>query len=494
MQNLVMHGLMGFAGDCDLMSGNVDSTLEAALRATHSRPPESGGALHEGQGVDPLQWAAQLLLLLNRPEDAADYFDRCLKQLPRSARTDMQARSCLISGLQSLCRNQLRTAWNCLQRTTGEKHASLHVQVAACGAMAALFFRLGMRRPAQAAVDRALALLDTDSQANETPRAVLAVLQAEFMVLDLLRRHPRLDDLAFWPRNEEVAGQRVGLPQALELLTECRALIGPRPLLQNRLEFLGTLLRIAYQGSAMSEGAHNHIRQATGQGMASYAIEARQELALAFIAAEQGDNLRRLMNVSSAASVNTAAGAGYSRGGEHLNFEHDYCLAKLGELSGRADAYITHYRIYATQALMQVRRACAYVEVPSSIKQASNDIPKDEIASRLPARYRRAYQFILANLHRADLSIKHVADNLGVTDRALQMAFRAHLGMSPSAVIRQCRMDRIHTDLASGSATRGTTTLDVAQRWGVRSRSALAHSYRGAFGELPSQTAAALGA
>ncbi len=488
MQNLVIHGLMGFAGDCDLMSGNVDSTLEAALRATNARPLESSRTSHEVQSVDTLQWAAQLLLLSNRPEDAADYFDRCLKQLPRSARTDMQARSCLISGLQSLCRNQMRTAWNCLQRTTGEKHASLHVQVAACGAMAALFFRLGMRRPAQAAVDRALALLDTDSQANETPRAVLAVMQAEFVVLDLLRRHPRLDDLAFWPRNEEVAGQRVGLPQALELLTECRAVIGSRPLLQTRLEFLGTLLRIAYQGSAMTEGAHNHIRQATGQGMASYAVEARQELALAFIAAEQGDNLRRLMNVSS------AAGTGQSRGGEALNFEHDYCLAKLGELSGRADAYITHYRIYATQALMQVRRACAYVAVPSSIKQASNDIPKDEITSRLPARYRRAYQFILANLHRADLSIKHVADNLGVTDRALQMAFRAHLGMSPSAVIRQCRMDRIHTDLAAGSATRGTTTLDVAQRWGVRSRSALAHSYRGAFGELPSQTAAALGA
>lgn len=143
---------------------------------------------------------------------------------------------------------------------------------------------------------------------------------------------------------------------------------------------------------------------------------------------------------------------------------------------------------------MQVRRACAYVAVPSSIRQPSNDLPKDEIASRLPARYRRAYQFILANLHRADLSIKHVADNLGVTDRALQMAFRAHLGMSPSAVIRQCRMDRIHSDLATGSATRGTTTLDVAQRWGVRSRSALAHSYRGAFGELPSQTAPQLSA
>ncbi len=487
MQNLVMHGLMGFAGDCDLMSGNVDLTLDAALRATNARPAESSGGSQETKRVDPLQWAAQLLLLLNRPEDAADYFDRCLKQLPRSARTDMQARSCLISGLQSLCRNQLRTAWSCLQRTTGEKHASLHVQVAACGAMAALFFRLGMRRPAQAAADRALALLDTDSLANETPRAVLAVMRVEFVVLDLLRRHPRLDDLAFWPRNEEVAGQRVGLPQAFELLTECRTLIGARPLLQARLDFLATLLRIAYQGSAISEVAGNHIRQAIGQGMASYAADARQELALAFIAAEQGDNLRRLLNASSAAA--TAP----SRGGDQ-NFEHDYCLAKLGELSGRADAYITHYRTYATQALIQVRRTCAYVEVPSSIRQSSNDIPKDEIASRLPARYRRAYQFILANLHRADLSIKHVADNLGVTDRALQMAFRAHLGMSPSAVIRQCRMDRIHSDLAAGDATRGTTTLDVAQRWGVRSRSALAHSYRGAFGELPSQTAAVLNA
>jgi AraC-like DNA-binding protein len=479
MQSLVTHGVMGFSNDDGLLSGHIETTLEVALRAIHGRH----ATLTEEdpiERVELFQTVAQIMSLLDRPEDAAEYFDRCVKHIPREAKGDLQSRSCLIAGLQCLGRNQLRTAWSCLQRALDTKGVPLHVQVGSCAAMAALLFRLGMRRPAANAAQLCLEMLGSDEAEHATPRAVLKVLQTEFVVLDLLRQHERLDDLAFWPRDDEMAGGRVDVDRAIAQIAECRKAVGSLDLLSQRLDFLTLLLQIAYKNAAGLDKAMQHIERMSGLGLSAYAHTARHELALACIAVKQVDWLRRVMNCY--------ATGGRSQNGQQHNFKHDYCLAKLGELSGRDDLYIKHYRLYATQALIQVRRTCAYITVPASMRQAEAEIPKDDIASRLPSRYRRAYQFILANLSRENLSIKEVAEEIGLTERALQLAFRAHVGMSPSAVIRQCRMERIREELKGGAVVNGATTLDVAQRWGVRSRSALAHSYKDAFGELPSQS------
>lgn len=189
----------------------------------------------------------------------------------------------------------------------------------------------------------------------------------------------------------------------------------------------------------------------------------------------------------------TGTGRAASSAEHHL--EHRYCLAKLGELGGREDVYIQHDRVYASRALVHLRQTCAYVTVPSTVRQAVGEIPKDGIASRLPGKYRRAYRFILSNQHREDLSIREVADAVGVTERALQLNFRAVLGLPPSAVIRQCRMQCLRDELHRGAVGHGTTTLDVGRRWGPRwgprSRSALSRAQKATFGELPSHTLSA---
>ena len=480
MQTLVNHGLLGFCNDDYVRSGHITEALNAAMQALQRPGQPMGECVPDAARADLLQMSAQLMLLLDRPDDALELFEQCMKHVPIADRGNRQARSCLIAGLQCLERNQVRTAWNCLRRTLDIKGASLPVQVESCAAMATLFFSLGMRRPAETALRHSLALQDASNPAHATPRAVLRVVQTEFLVLDLLRQHEQLNDLAFWPRHDEASRERGGVAQALARLAECYAEVDGYALLTARLDFLSLLLQLAYGGALCIEKALAHLDRMNNLGLSAYVHAARHELALACIAARQGESVRRLMQCY--ASTTRAQTA------QQYNFEHDYCLAKLGELTGRDDAYITHYRVYATQALVQVRRACAYISVPNKFRNSAAEFVRDDVASRLPSRYRRAYQFILANLQQRDLSVRQVAESISVTERALQLAFRAHVGMSPSAVIRQCRMERIRGELSEGAAIHGATTLDVAQRWGVGSRSALSSAYQEAFGESPRET------
>lgn len=483
MQILATHGVLGFSNEAWIASGCIADHVGATPLVGGRGVPPSQDPADALQRAETLQALAQQLLLLDRTDDSTECFERCLKEMPLHSRADQQARACLIAGLQSLHRHQLRTGWNCLQRTLDARQAPLSVTVQAHAALGALYFGLGMRRPAAVAVDRGIALLDPGSEAHAMPLAVLEALKVEFLVLDLLRQHERLADLAFWPRHEEMAGARVGVAQAREALDACRRRVAPYAFIAARLDFLDALVALAYQGVAGDSRTLPYIRRLNELGLGMHVHAARHELSLACIAAQRTDLLRQMMLCYT--------GTGRAASGVEHHLEHRYCLAKLGELGGREDVYIQHYREYASRALVHLRQTCAYITVPSTVRQAVGEIPKDDIASRLPGKYRRAYQFILSNLHREDLSIREVADAVGVTERALQLAFRAALGLSPSAVIRQCRMDRIRDELHRGAVGHGTTTLDVGRRWGLRSRSALSQAYKATFGELPSQTLSA---
>ncbi len=98
---------------------------------------------------------------------------------------------------------------------------------------------------------------------------------------------------------------------------------------------------------------------------------------------------------------------------------------------------------------------------------------------RLPPRYRAAYRYIIENLHDPNLSVREIAGRLGVTERALQLAFRNHLGMTPAELIRRERVRRIEGEMEEASATGGRVhMLDVASRWGISNRSTLANAFK----------------
>ncbi|MEB4733920.1 helix-turn-helix transcriptional regulator, partial [Burkholderia contaminans] len=179
-------------------------------------------------------------------------------------------------------------------------------------------------------------------------------------------------------------------------------------------------------------------------------------------------------------------GAAQSGVGGHRQIEYLYCVAKTRQAQGRLKDAQQFYSRYALTSMECLREALS-ARVPFLERKIRETSQLDDIGARLPARYRRAYTFLLENLEHADLSVRDIAAEVGVTERALQSAFRKFLNMSPTELIRRQRMERIRSELVDGSASDGGV-LATASRWGVQNRSTLINGYRKQFDEAPSHT------
>lgn len=102
------------------------------------------------------------------------------------------------------------------------------------------------------------------------------------------------------------------------------------------------------------------------------------------------------------------------------------------------------------------------------------------------ATVRRAQRIIEERAHES-LSMPAIARECAVTPRALQYAFRRHLGCTPSAYLRQVRLDLVHQSLTDGSAQQ---VGDVATRFGFFNPGRFAAEYRQMFNENPRETLA----
>ena len=100
------------------------------------------------------------------------------------------------------------------------------------------------------------------------------------------------------------------------------------------------------------------------------------------------------------------------------------------------------------------------------------------------AAVRRATAFIEAHAE-GDIGLADIAAAARVGRRALQAAFRRHLGTTPLAYLRRVRMERAHHDLVDGDPTRGDTVGAVAARWRFRNAGRFAVAYRHHFGRNP---------
>ncbi|OXM46409.1 helix-turn-helix transcriptional regulator [Amycolatopsis alba] len=115
---------------------------------------------------------------------------------------------------------------------------------------------------------------------------------------------------------------------------------------------------------------------------------------------------------------------------------------------------------------------------------AGDDRPCDR-RDAVPETVRRGIAFMEANPD-LDLGVADIARACRVSVRALQLAFRRHLDITPMAYLRQVRMDRARAELRD--AGEGTTVTRVAAKWGFLDGSRFSSHYRAAFGESPSQT------
>lgn len=103
-----------------------------------------------------------------------------------------------------------------------------------------------------------------------------------------------------------------------------------------------------------------------------------------------------------------------------------------------------------------------------------------------PWTLRRAIAFIEANAYR-DITIADIAGTACVTIRAVQLAFRRHLGTTPTAYLRRVRLDHARAELTATVPGNDTIT-QIAARWGYSRANVFAAHYRAAYDELPSQT------
>jgi AraC-like DNA-binding protein len=94
---------------------------------------------------------------------------------------------------------------------------------------------------------------------------------------------------------------------------------------------------------------------------------------------------------------------------------------------------------------------------------------------------------VIASTVGAPLSLDALAGITGVTGRALQLAFRRRLGVTPLEYQRIDRMHRVRRELKTGESE---TVRDIAIANGFVHLGRFAQKYRGLFGELPSETLA----
>lgn len=96
---------------------------------------------------------------------------------------------------------------------------------------------------------------------------------------------------------------------------------------------------------------------------------------------------------------------------------------------------------------------------------------------------RRAVAFIESH-PAAEIGLADVAAAASVTPRALQYAFRRHLGTTPMAYLRRVRLAQAHADLVAADPARDTVTA-IAHRWGFHHQGRFAAAYREAYGVPP---------
>jgi AraC-like DNA-binding protein len=103
-----------------------------------------------------------------------------------------------------------------------------------------------------------------------------------------------------------------------------------------------------------------------------------------------------------------------------------------------------------------------------------------------PATLRRAIAFIDEHAH-DDITGAEIAAAAGVTVRAVQLASRRHLDITPLGYLRRVRLHHAHRQLAAADPQHESVTA-VAYRWGFANSSRFAACYRQAYGVLPGHT------
>ncbi|MFD8566989.1 helix-turn-helix transcriptional regulator [Streptomyces sp. NPDC057694] len=99
----------------------------------------------------------------------------------------------------------------------------------------------------------------------------------------------------------------------------------------------------------------------------------------------------------------------------------------------------------------------------------------------------RATAYIDDHAH-TDIGLADIADAAQVTPRALQYAFRRHLGTTPMTYLRRVRLAHVHAALKAADPLAGATVTRIAAQWGFLHPSRFSAAYRAEYGHAPRDT------
>ena len=434
------------------------------------------------------QLLSRCMLACGQEEEAEELSQRLLKIYESVSRPMVRWHAALDQGMLMLRLNRAGRALECFNTVADDNRAPADVRIEAMAGAAMAMHRSGDSRTGMQALDVARRL--SDGVADRRMAQLVDAVALEIAALQAARASEALDDHALGTLYREGAGD---VPSHDILCQQLGAAAGALatllPFAAQRLQHLQQLL--SREGGSVSAAAQ--VGQALAwlreRRLVAFETEARIEAARVLIGR---DALQAAGDVIAPLTAHEQQ-AQRGRHGQELA----YCMARLYQHQGRAEDALRLYRRHAQLALLALRHeggrkpAPRFLEQPQPAAQGRTRVAAgvpagDAVRMRLPLRYRRAYQYIVEHLNDENMSVRQVAAHVDVTERALQLAFRTHLGMTPAELIRTRRMERIRDDLCQDTSGRGVR--EVAARWGITNRSTLSNSYRLHFDETPTQT------
>ncbi|GKT18800.1 helix-turn-helix domain-containing protein [Acidovorax sp. SUPP2522] len=406
------------------------------------------------------------LLLVGMEEAASEVFHQQLKAYDQVSRSNVRWQSALDQAWLFHHLNKPARAVACWSIVAGDHEAPLELRVEGHCGKALSLQALGQHAEALATARQAEALCQSAGAAMLEPLA--RAIRLEVLARVHLLRHEELTDHAL---SESAMALARDLPTTAEMVAELAALESSThvpELLRARLAYLRCGL-LGHHPASRQEAVASFVRWLREHELAGLESQVRVEACLALLTDKAATGARDV--IQPLASV--------EREVDRHPYASDiqYCLSKIHMEEGRLGESLRQYKRHVAQAMRVVHNT-----VLARMNSAASTLPsqaQDTTGLRLPPRYRAAYRYIVEHLHDANLSVREIAGRLGVTERALQLAFRNHLGMTPAELIRTERVKRIEDELREMSETGGRAhMLDVASRWGICNRSTLANAFK----------------
>ena len=420
------------------------------------------------------QVCGDIHLLRGALEDAEEAYRHSLKSLGTSP--EAEALSCRAAGLLALFQRRFETAASCFHKIL-RAACSLPIRVEAHVLIAQIYFESGMRARARELLTTASA--EALAAGLHGWQQLALLLLYDFDVRSLVQLQPEMRDDIYW--QSLGASAAASDPPALQLV-EAEYDPAVQRLIGQRSDHLGRVLTLA-RGQASDS-------MALQSGLACTRILSAQCHQTVVLELTQAALAGKLVHIAEILIVGAGPAVPLrslpnADGTDPQQRQMVHCQAKLRLLQGLTDEGLSLYAGFALMAMQAMRSVYPIAQRFDEKPQSHYAVVKDDISARLPARYRRAYQYMLAHSHMPSLSINDVANVIGVSERALQLAFKEHIGLSPREVLRRHRMQKIREDLQEAS---GAGVMEVAMKHGIKNRTALTAGYRRYYNETPSKT------